>query len=92
MSGNGSKLIQFRMAIGIAATMFITLHFIHASNAFQTNLISNHVPLSFKYFAWYKSKWFNPSLIQVHNLRIRQYNAMQIQNKVSDNFLLLSIV
>ena len=55
--GNGSKMIEgvhyedsysptcqgfsFRMSMGIAATLGMILHFIDASNAFQTNMISN---------------------------------------------------
>ena len=54
MCGNGSKMIErihydysysptcqgfsFRMAMGVAATLLMTLYFIDASNAFQTNV------------------------------------------------------
>ena len=64
---------SFRMVMGLAATLLMTLYFIDASNAFQTNVISDptkrhHVGLPFGYLDWYKHRWPNHPLLQ-HSAR-----------------------
>ena len=70
------------MCVAVAHNM--TLHFVDASNAFQTNVISDpskrhYVGLPTLYLAWYKNRWPNHPLLLHHHKDLVMQTLRQIQ-------------
>ena len=75
---------SFRLSVNVAAIQNMILFFIDASNAFQTNVISDphkrhYVGLPTLYMEWYRSKWPDHPLLQYSSKELVMQTLRNLQ-------------